>query len=80
MKKNEIGYIAATSVIAAATMILKDRVNEYAVMGILDTHDTKTKRIVSYIGTGVLTTAGALAIITAASAKLANVFKIERNG
>lgn len=79
MKKNEIGYVAATSAIAAATMILKDRVNEYAAMGILEAHDTKSKRVVSYIGTGALTTAGALAIITAASAKLANVFKIERN-
>ena len=77
MKKNKIAYIATAATITAATFIMKDRVNACAIRGAAELCDTKPKRVATYIGSCTLTTVGALAIVAAATKKLADIFKVE---
>ena len=79
MKKNKIAYIATAATITAATFIMKDRVNACAIQGAAELCDTKPKKVATYIGSCTLTTVGALAIVAAATKKLAAVFKIEED-
>ena len=77
MKKNKIAYIATAATITAATMAFKNHVDECAIKGVTEICDTEPKRVVSCVGAGALTTAGALLFIAAATKKLADIFKVE---